>query len=371
MQTDDFLIVIAFAFYTALIAQANKIAWYNEDAMLDPVVSQPDPSPYISDPTQARLENFVELSKIIITVEQCLIGTIWMVKACLLTLYYRITDGVRVQAFLVKGIIVYCILSFIVMECLFFGHWCQPFSQYWDYFTTNINCTAMTDHLITYAVFNISSDLAMMCIVLPMLLTSQLPTKTKVALCGAFGLGAFVIFCAAASKYYSFTNTMGILWVNWYLREASTAIMVANLPFLAPLVRRTIAAIKARDPRILVASQADLTRSYNLERRDTFASNKSTATAPRDGDPRVMTAVDTQLEKMRNPFEDAGDLEDAQFKNEYNYREAWDVSPWMEARGKAPVYHERSLSAGTGSSDAGTSSKALSPHLPRYGDDEE
>lgn len=41
-------------------------------------------------------------------------------------------------------------------------------------------CNAATNHLITNAVFNISSDIMMLCIPLPLLITSRLP-RTKYA----------------------------------------------------------------------------------------------------------------------------------------------------------------------------------------------
>jgi BMFP domain-containing protein YqiC len=46
------------------------------------------------------------------------------------------------------------------------------------------------------------------------------------------------ILSAALNKYYSFTQPFAPNWTFWYIREASTAILVANIPQCWPLIRR-------------------------------------------------------------------------------------------------------------------------------------
>jgi hypothetical protein len=43
---------------------------------------------------------------------------------------------------------------------------------------------------------------------------------------------------AILNKYYSFTQPFGPDWTLWYIRESSTALIVANLPLTWPLIRR-------------------------------------------------------------------------------------------------------------------------------------
>jgi hypothetical protein len=99
-------------------------------------------------------------------------------------------------------------------------------------------CSAAIHHLITNAVFNLTSDIMMLCIPLPLLVTSQLPRTRKLILCVLFSLGTFVIMCALLNKYYSFAHPFSPMWEFWYIREASTAILVANMPICWPLLRR-------------------------------------------------------------------------------------------------------------------------------------
>jgi hypothetical protein len=124
------------------------------------------------------------------------------------------------------------------MEILYFAVWCRPFYNYWALPTPNIQCSAATNHLITNAVFNLSSDVIMLAIGCSFFIRSRLPWDRKLILSGIFGVGIFVILAAVLNKYYSFSHPFGSQWTFWYIRESSTAILVANLPFLWTLLRR-------------------------------------------------------------------------------------------------------------------------------------
>lgn len=104
--------------------------------------------------------------------------------------------------------------------------------------TPDPQCDTAINHLITNAVFNISSDVMMLALGIPMFLRIQLPLAKKVPLVGIFSLGIFVIIAAVLNKYYSFTAPFDDAWVYWYVRESATAIIVANLPFVWLLYRK-------------------------------------------------------------------------------------------------------------------------------------
>lgn len=115
-------------------------------------------------------------------------------------------------------------------------------------------CSAATNHLITNAVFNISSDLIILSIPMPLLFGVRLPKKNKAILVTVFMIGAFTyvlacnsrgtsltstsIVAAVLNKYYSFSNPFGEQWTIWYLRESYTALLCANLPLIYPLIQR-------------------------------------------------------------------------------------------------------------------------------------
>ena len=105
------------------------------------------------------------------------------------------------------------LISVVIVEVLYLGVWCRPFSQYWAVPPENSNysiqrsrlsylwliklplvqCSAATNHLITNAVLNISSDIMIILLPMPVFIQSQLPTKKKVILCFVFALGTFTV----------------------------------------------------------------------------------------------------------------------------------------------------------------------------------
>jgi hypothetical protein len=178
-------------------------------------------------------------SKMVVVIEQMQIAVIWACKACLLFLYYRLTRMVASKENVaIKLLAVYVLFGFVIMELLYFTAWCRPFPQYWAVPTTSSQCNALTNHRITNAIFNISSDLLMLCIALPLFIRSFLPLKRKLILCCIFSLGFFVVLAAVLNKYYNFRTPYQQTWIRWYVRESSTAILVANLPFTWTLLRK-------------------------------------------------------------------------------------------------------------------------------------
>ncbi|KAJ9642850.1 hypothetical protein H2199_004371 [Coniosporium tulheliwenetii] len=155
-------------------------------------------------------------SKMVLVVEQCMCVTIWTIKACLLIMYSRLTTT-RKQVLTLKIVAAYVAFSFVFMEVFYLGVWCRPFSEYWAVPPGNVQCSAATNHLITNAFFNISSDLMIIAIPLPIFIQ---------------------ILSAVLNKFYSFTQPFGSLWTFWYIREASTAMLTANIPFTWTLLQR-------------------------------------------------------------------------------------------------------------------------------------
>jgi hypothetical protein len=129
-------------------------------------------------------------------------------------------------------------VSFVLIEILFFGAWCHPFSAYWSMPPKNIQCSVYRSHLILSLALNVATDLMIMCIPLPLLIKAKLSLSKKITLCAVFSLGVFVILCSILSKYYSISQPYGDEWVDWYVREAATAVVVANIPQTWTLFRR-------------------------------------------------------------------------------------------------------------------------------------
>ncbi|KKK15454.1 hypothetical protein ARAM_005772 [Aspergillus rambellii] len=152
-------------------------------------------------------------SKWVIITEQMFLATVWGSKACLLLLYKSITTGLELHRRLVLIISVITAFSYLLIQICFFVVWCRPFHHYWAIPATSMNCSVYTDHLILVLSANVTTDLLMMGIPLPLLIQARLSIWKKVTLCGIFSLGIFVIFCGCLSKYYSLHHPYGAQWI--------------------------------------------------------------------------------------------------------------------------------------------------------------
>ncbi|KAF7906682.1 hypothetical protein EAF00_000961 [Botryotinia globosa] len=188
--------------------------------------------------TPESIASRVKGSKLVLVVEQSMIMTIWGGKACLLLMYMQMMQGIKPHNLIVKLVAIYVGTGLVVMEVLYFGVWCRPFSNYWAVPTPNEQCSTALHHLIVNATFNISSDLMMLFLPMPMVIKAQLPTLKKALLISVFSLGIFAIISASANKYYSFVNPFDVVWTYWYIREASTVMFVSNIPMCWPLARK-------------------------------------------------------------------------------------------------------------------------------------
>ncbi|KAE8363940.1 hypothetical protein BDV27DRAFT_145722 [Aspergillus caelatus] len=174
LQMDDALMCVIALTFTGVTVTANSTARVSSD----PIVQEEYPTPH----AEALM---VWGNKMIFTLEQFALITIWLVKGCLLIIYNRLTLMMK-EHLVVKIVAVYVVISFIVIEVLFLGVWCRPIRYYYQ-------CGTYLNHLITTTVFNISSDLMMLCIPLPLFIRSHLPFKQKVAVCAVFSLGGIVV----------------------------------------------------------------------------------------------------------------------------------------------------------------------------------
>ncbi|KAF2765491.1 hypothetical protein EJ03DRAFT_206755 [Teratosphaeria nubilosa] len=222
-QLDDGLMMLVLCFYITLIATINIVANTNSNLL--------PPGYDIAHLSKADIAARTRGSKLILVVEQCQIASVWGAKTCLIIMYLRLTT-LRRENIAIKVLAGYVAFGFVFMEVFYFAVWCRPFWEYWAVPTDSVQCDAATNHLITNAVFNLSSDCIMLAIGLPMFLRMQLPLKKKIPVVGMFSLGIFVILAAVLNKVYSFTLPFGSLWTYWYVRESSTALLVANLPFV-------------------------------------------------------------------------------------------------------------------------------------------
>ncbi|KAJ5090782.1 hypothetical protein N7532_009466 [Penicillium argentinense] len=227
---DDYIMTATFCIYTSMLVLIQISARYATNLM--------DPKDYdkvLADPKQ--VSDRIYGSKIVIGLEQCMLFSTWGVKTCMLMLYWRITMNLRSNLY-IKILAGYVVLGFVVIMITYYAVYCRPFSQYWAMPVDNMQCATYQRYSITQAVFNISSDAVMFAIPIPLLIRAQLKRTRKIILLCVMSLGLFTIVAAILNKYFNFASPLTTTYQIWYIREASTAIYVANLMCWWPLLRK-------------------------------------------------------------------------------------------------------------------------------------
>ncbi|KAF2426455.1 hypothetical protein EJ08DRAFT_699922 [Tothia fuscella] len=223
LRLDDYLMVVVALWYSMLIVCLNIIA-RGGGSNLFPPEDYPAFSP-------AEIQERIKGSKIVVVSEQAMLNVIYTLKSCLLILYWRLTSG-TFHTRQVKYLSYYVAFGYIGTQVAFFTT-CRPFTGYWAMPPPDPQCTTLQNYAIIQAVFNISSDLFMLAIPVPMIAKLRLPLKQKLGLCIVFSMGIFVIAAAVLTKIFNLSD----IYSTKYTREASVAVYVANLPLIWPLLR--------------------------------------------------------------------------------------------------------------------------------------
>ena len=123
--------------------------------------------------------------------QQCMLNVIWTLKACMLFMFARMTTGTSHIKW-IRAVAVYATIGYIAAQIAFFTA-CTPFSGYWAVPVSNPQCTTLVHYAIVQATFNLSSDILIIAIPIPMIISLSLPTKQKIGLGLLFGMGTFVV----------------------------------------------------------------------------------------------------------------------------------------------------------------------------------
>jgi hypothetical protein len=152
-----------------------------------------------------------------------------------LKVYRRGSPG---HSLFVKFVIGYVAFGLLAIEIPDFFILCRPFSQYWALPVVNPQCATYFYYCIIQMVFNVTTDFLMLAIPVPFIINVKVTRVRKTMLIGIFSLGIFVILAAVLSKYYNFTRPNTTVYMVWDIRETGTAVCVANIMCLWPLLRK-------------------------------------------------------------------------------------------------------------------------------------
>ncbi|KAB5515472.1 hypothetical protein GE09DRAFT_1159726 [Coniochaeta sp. 2T2.1] len=231
LQIEDYLMMFAGINFTGVIVSVIEVAKNGSNYMsLETALSL----------DEEGVKAAVYGSKMTMVLEIFTLTCLWTIKACLLFLYYRLTEAFRKQQLAVKIIGGYCAIGYIIVMGLYLGYWCTPIYEYWAVPVRIDQCATYYHHLIHATAWNISSDLMLLCVPIPVIWKSQLPMKRKIILCAVLGLGILNVIIAILNRYYNFSNPNSVAYVYFYVAEVATAVFVGNVPLCWPLFRRIV-----------------------------------------------------------------------------------------------------------------------------------
>jgi hypothetical protein len=128
-----------------------------------------------------------------LTVVQCMLTHIWVIKVCMLLMFSRMTSR-TIYLKWIKVVAVVVALGYIAVQVTFFTV-CRPFTGYWSVPPPNPQCSTRQHYAIVQAIFNISTDLFIIAVPMPMVASLTLPIKQKIGLGILFSMGIFVVRC--------------------------------------------------------------------------------------------------------------------------------------------------------------------------------
>ncbi|KAI3393434.1 hypothetical protein diail_4270 [Diaporthe ilicicola] len=237
-QADDYLMILVALLYTGLIVCLNIIADGGGSNLYPPELEKT----FTAKDIQERIYG----SKIVVISEQAMLNVIYTIKLCMLIMYTRLTLGLRDQR-MVRWLAAYVFVGWFATEIAFFTA-CRPFEGYWGVPPPDPQCTTLEHYAIVQGCFNISSDMIMICIPMPLIVRMALPWRQKIVVGIIFSLGIFVIVAALLTKIFNLTNVYDASYMLWYVREASVAVYMSNLPMIWPLLREWFPCLRALTP---------------------------------------------------------------------------------------------------------------------------
>jgi hypothetical protein len=282
LRTDDWAVITAIPWYTLLVVSLNKIIFGGGSNYMT--------AEEIAELTPESKHNREIGSKWVFLSEEVMVLTVWTCKVCMLLLYKRLMYALPLRLYhcssrlgLNKKLELtstatgrdWCrreslTPSLSTLESVS-SHASSPSSPLVDPFPgTGLfllrtvsaaicvrlsgkliksiildQCWSYFDFEIVEATFNVSADLAVLIVALPLLIRLSIPVPQKMILLSVFGMGIFVIVAALLTKIYSLVPALvSYSYLNWYFREASVSLYVTNLPALWALLRDTFPAVK-------------------------------------------------------------------------------------------------------------------------------
>ncbi|KAG5982187.1 hypothetical protein E4U55_002205 [Claviceps digitariae] len=229
-QGDDYFAVAAVFFLTGetlvleLIGRWGSIVGMTEAKALDL--------------TKSERVSIVRGSKAVIAGWCLYISLIWCLKACVLFFYRRLTLVTK-QKRLVYIAAVACVFSYLAAIGVVLLR-CLPFERNWQIWPqTGDECSSQTQIFLSLVITNVSTDLLILYIPLPLLWVVKLPLSRKIIYGFWLTTGIFVVAASLLRCVSSFRKSSDVdLSAIWATRETFVGVISVNAPILGPWIIR-------------------------------------------------------------------------------------------------------------------------------------
>ncbi|KAH7246546.1 hypothetical protein BKA59DRAFT_455584 [Fusarium tricinctum] len=163
---------------------------------------------------------------------------VWSLKVNMLFFYKRVVRGLWVEKFVQPAM--GFVLASAVAVILTFTLTCRPFHKLWQvYPDPGWLCEPQNKATFyTVLVLNIATDLCILLIPIPVVLSMQASIVRKLGLILLFSLGIFCILAAILRVVLIFAVNQQGVSAMWSMREDFVAIFVGQAPMVYPILRR-------------------------------------------------------------------------------------------------------------------------------------
>ncbi|KAK2053398.1 hypothetical protein LY76DRAFT_581822 [Colletotrichum caudatum] len=153
---------------------------------------------------------------------------IWCLKACILFFFNRITLATK-QQIVVKWTAVATVLAYLAVMFVIWCH-CTPIQKKWQVVPfPGDRCTLDIANYLSLVVLNISTDMLIVSIPLPLLWAVKLSLRRKLAISVLLCSGVFVMIAAMLRCILSLKDINGVnVSTIWAIRETFVGIIAVN-----------------------------------------------------------------------------------------------------------------------------------------------
>ncbi|ODH38402.1 hypothetical protein ACO22_02353 [Paracoccidioides brasiliensis] len=266
LQADDYLIIPAWFSYAAMTAMAHIVGYAGDTGNI-PAAQRAS----MSDEERA-LRSLG--SKCFMVGWYTYIGLIWTLKMNMLFFYKRVVNGLWVEKYILPAQLLVGATGVSIMFLL--GLTCRPFHKLFQiYPDPGPLCTPQSlAFLIPILLMNISTDLMIMAIPLPVLAKMRVSTGRRLGIFILFGAVIFIMIAACLRVYFVIALKTGPTAAIWSCREDLVAVFVGNAPLIRPLFSRKLWLGGYKNSRTPAGESVELSGKFGSDRGNNKRSSR-------------------------------------------------------------------------------------------------